>query len=115
MTDLSTLTQNDLANLGASVFAELNRRTAEHNRKMLAARRMGMGWITPAQIDDEPLLALLGELVRWDDSAAETLDNIRRENGIDEDGEPLIDICGYAVNSAASRNASRAFDCVGDA
>jgi hypothetical protein len=112
MTDLSNLTQNDLASLGASIFAELNRRTTEHNRKVLSARRMGMGWITPALIDDVPLLELLEALVAWDDDTKGTLDEIRGQNGIAADGAPLIDICGYAVNTDASRIASRAFDAV---
>ena len=84
MTDLTTLTQNDLASLGASVFAELNRRTAEHNRKMIAARRMGMGWITPAQIDDAPLMELLDAVVSWDDDAKGTLEELRFQNSADD-------------------------------
>jgi hypothetical protein len=36
--------------------------------------------------------------------------DLLHELGMDADGEPLTDCCGYAVNSLNSRIASRAFD-----
>lgn len=65
---------------------------------------------------DKPQLAdwqqaqLLTEIVYFDAEAAETLNIVLQEMGIDEDGYPLEDCFGYDVNSRKSREASRAFD-----
>ena len=62
------------------------------------------------QLADWQQMELLTEVVYFDAEAAETLDVVLQEMGIDEDGNPLEDCFGYDVNSRKSREASRAFD-----
>ena len=81
MADLTTLTHNDLANLGTAIFEELNRRIAEHNRKAAEARRLGMGWLKPVGIDDDAHIALLDAIVSWDEDPKGSLETMRQDNG----------------------------------
>lgn len=81
MTDLENMTHNDLANLGTAIFEELNRRSAEHNRKAAEARRLGMGWLKPVGIDDDAHIALLDAIVSWDEDPKGSLETMRQDNG----------------------------------
>jgi len=61
------------------------------------------------QLADWQHLELLQEVAYFDGEAQETLDIVRQEMGIDDEGYPLEDVHGYAVNSRKSHEADRAF------
>lgn len=61
------------------------------------------------QLADWQHLELLQEVAYFDGEAQETLETVRQEMGIDDEGYPLEDVHGYAVNSRKSHEADRAF------
>ena len=61
------------------------------------------------QLADWQHLELLQEVAYFDGEAQETLDIVRQEMGIDDEGYPLQDVHGYAVGSRKSVEADRAF------
>jgi len=61
------------------------------------------------QLADWQHLELLQEVAYFDGEAQETLDIVRQEMGIDDEGYPLQDVHGYSVGSRKSVEADRAF------
>lgn len=61
------------------------------------------------QLADWQHLELLQEVAYFDGEAQETLETVRQEMGIDDEGYPLEDVHGYAVNSRKSHEADRTF------
>ena len=61
------------------------------------------------QLADWQHLELLQEVAYFDGEAQETLETVRQEMGIDDEGYPLQDVHGYAVGSRKSVEADRAF------
>ena len=61
------------------------------------------------QLADWQHLELLQEVAYFDGEAQETLDIVRQEMGIDDEGYPLEDVHGYAVGSRKSVEADRSF------
>lgn len=61
------------------------------------------------QLADWQHLELLQEVAYFDGEAQETLDIVRQEMGIDDEGYQLQDVHGYAVGSRKSIEADRAF------
>ena len=61
------------------------------------------------QLADWQHLELLQEVAYFDGEAQETLDIVRQEMGIDDEGYPLQDVHGYDMHSRKSVEADRAF------
>jgi len=61
------------------------------------------------QLSEQKHYDLLVEVAYFDGEAQESLETMRQDMGIDEDGEPLDDVHGYPMHSRKSLEADRAF------
>lgn len=109
-------TLNQLAADAIEALALFNAENARQSKVWQASIKAG-GYAAHfrqgPEIADHLQMELLENIVFYDDDAKGALEELRFQAGTDDDGNPLIDICGYAVNTPSSRNANRAFDDAG--